>query len=185
MSDLVEEWRPVPDFSNYEISNHCRARNVKTGKMLKPVYDPACRYVRYCFRQDGRQLTKNAHRVMWRAFHGEIQAGLQLNHIDGNRQNNIMTNLELVTPSGNTKHAYDLGLIGKGDAHHSRLNPERMARGSSHGMAKLQEADAIRILERVAAGDKAKAIAKDFGITSNTVRDVGRKTWRHLIPQQH
>ena len=35
---------------------------------------------------------------------------LQVNNIDGNKQNNDFRNLEWVTPSQNTKHAYDNGL---------------------------------------------------------------------------
>ena len=50
------------------------------------------------------------HRLVWETFNGKIPVGMQINHIDGDKQNNSLSNLELVTPSENMKHAYDNGL---------------------------------------------------------------------------
>lgn len=176
-----EAWRPVPDFPNYEISNLCRVRNSR-GKILRAIYDPSCRYVRYCFRYEGHQLTKNAHRVMWRAFYGEIPAGLQLNHIDGNRQNNAMGNLELVTPSENGLHAARLGLLASGNRHHARRTPEVMARGERHGQAKLTEAQVREILR---LKGYATDIARQYGVSATQIKDIRRgKTWKHVTQPQ-
>lgn len=52
-----------------------------------------------------------AHRLVYMAFHGPIKNNtLQINHKDGNKHNNHIDNLELVTQSENGKHAYKLGL---------------------------------------------------------------------------
>ena len=45
------------------------------------------------------------HRLVYECFHGPIPDGMQINHIDSNRQNNCINNLESVTPSENVKHA--------------------------------------------------------------------------------
>src|SRR5690348_7614449 len=50
------------------------------------------------------------HRLVWEAVNGPIPDGLQVNHINGVKTDNRITNLELVTGSENTKHAYRLGL---------------------------------------------------------------------------
>lgn len=50
------------------------------------------------------------HRIMWETFKGDIPSGLQVNHIDGDKTNNSLSNLELLTPSENRKHAFRIGL---------------------------------------------------------------------------
>lgn len=46
------------------------------------------------------------HRIVWAKFKGYLRCNLVINHIDGNRSNNALSNLELVTQSTNNKHAY-------------------------------------------------------------------------------
>ena len=47
------------------------------------------------------------HRFVYEIFNGPIPDGMQINHIDSNKQNNCINNLELVTPSENLKHAHE------------------------------------------------------------------------------
>jgi hypothetical protein len=63
----------------------------------------------------GLQINKKkkmffVHRLVAEYFVAPKRGNLQVNHIDGNKQNNDFRNLEWVTPSQNTKHAYDNGL---------------------------------------------------------------------------
>jgi transcriptional regulator CtsR len=53
---------------------------------------------------------KMVHRIIWESVYGPIPEGMQINHINGVKDDNRIANLELVTPSENTKHAYRLGL---------------------------------------------------------------------------
>lgn len=50
------------------------------------------------------------HRIVYETFVSEIPEGMEINHIDGNKSNNALDNLELVTHSENMKHAYRIGL---------------------------------------------------------------------------
>jgi hypothetical protein len=59
---------------------------------------------------EGKLLIMQAHRVVWMALKGEIPEGFVPNHKDGNKQNNAISNLELVSDAGNSKHAVDTGL---------------------------------------------------------------------------
>jgi hypothetical protein len=62
----------------------------------------------------GRGYTVYLHRAIWIKLHGVPDSKMQINHIDGNKLNNNINNLELVTPSGNQKHAVSIGLIKSG-----------------------------------------------------------------------
>ena len=50
------------------------------------------------------------HRLVVEAFIGEIPKGLEVNHISGQKTDNSIENLEVVTHAMNTKHAWDMGL---------------------------------------------------------------------------
>lgn len=53
----------------------------------------------YTTRVDG--TNKYVHRLVWELFKGEIPEGYEINHIDGNKANNKLSNLELVTRQEN------------------------------------------------------------------------------------
>lgn len=52
------------------------------------------------------------HQLVWLAYRGPIPEGFEINHRDGNKFNNDISNLELVTHQQNSQHAYITGLNG-------------------------------------------------------------------------
>jgi len=58
---------------------------------------------------------KKLHCLVWECFNGPIPKGLQVNHIDNDKVNNRLSNLELITPSENIKHNYKTGNINTPD----------------------------------------------------------------------
>ncbi|MCK9474070.1 HNH endonuclease signature motif containing protein [Sulfurimonas sp.] len=60
---------------------------------------------------DGKMAS--VHRIVYEAFVGEIEKTKEINHIDGNKHNNNIENLEMITHSENMKHAHKTGLIPK------------------------------------------------------------------------
>ena len=59
---------------------------------------------------DGAPSGRYVHRLVVEAFIGEIQAGLEVNHISGQKVDNCIENLEVVTHAENTQRAWDTGL---------------------------------------------------------------------------
>lgn len=54
-------------------------------------------YLRY--RKDDKKRLRMEHCLVWEEHFGEIPEGMQIHHIDGNKQNNNISNLQLVTPT--------------------------------------------------------------------------------------
>lgn len=61
-------------------------------------------YVRTCTKK-----SHYVHRIVYRAFKGEIGEGLQVDHIDGDKLNNSVDNLQLLTAKENSQKAWDMG----------------------------------------------------------------------------
>lgn len=70
---------------------------------------------------DGKSRDLFVHRLVMFAFKGERGRPFQVNHIDGNKENNHINNLEWVTPKQNSKHRDDnnLQVFKFGEDHHS------------------------------------------------------------------
>lgn len=69
-------------------------------------------YARVGLMKDGKQKQVFVHRLVVEAFITEIPKGFYVNHIDGNKANNHVSNLEIVTQSENSMHSfYVLGNI--------------------------------------------------------------------------
>lgn len=171
----TEEWRDIPDFGHhtpaidrfYQVSSLGRVR-VLTTQILKA--GPWSDYLRITLFK-GRTSAKNfksfgIHQLVARMFIGPRPSGYLPNHEDGNKLNNRASNLNYKTPSGNTQHAYDTGLS---------------KRGEGMGTAKLSDADAAKIIERLANGEANKVIAGDYPISESIIGLIRQnKIWTHL-----
>lgn len=90
---MSEEWVPCYEAENYEVSDEGHVRNVKTGKLLKPDIDVYGRAI-ITLRINGRNCRKRIHRLMFESFYGPEECeGLDVYHIDGDKENNRLDNL--------------------------------------------------------------------------------------------
>lgn len=88
----------------------------------------------------------------------------QVNHVDGNKLNNHVSNLEWVTPGENRKHGFRLGLINQD--------------GEKHPSAKLNNKNVIHILT---SKGSSGSLSKKFGVTVSTINRIrAKKSWVHI-----
>ena len=78
-------------------------------KQLKP--SGSAHYIGFSLRKNGKSVFKHLHRLMAETFIPNPENKPQVNHIDGDKKNNSLENLEWATSSENIKHAYDLGIM--------------------------------------------------------------------------
>ncbi len=103
-------WKTIEGFPNYQVSDAGEIMSCKFGKkiILKPRIRSGYSCVVLC--QNGERSDCDVHRLVLGAFIGECPEGSEANHLDGNKPNNRLDNLEWVTPSENMLHAYRNGL---------------------------------------------------------------------------
>lgn len=116
---MEELWKPIEGYEDYEISSLGRvkslARLTTTGNRSVPerIRTPNIMKGYHCIalRKDKKIKVFRIHRLVMEHF-GEKQPSedYQVNHIDGDKSNNRIDNLEWVTPRENTLHAINTGL---------------------------------------------------------------------------
>lgn len=99
---MEEIWNKVKNYENYEVSNLGGARSLKFGKVriLKPNQVKGYLLVDLC--KDGKGKWFSVHRLVWEAFNGPIPEGMQVNHINEDKTDNRLENLNLMTPKENS-----------------------------------------------------------------------------------
>ena len=104
---MKEVWRFIPEYRDlYQASNKGRIRVMRPILTLKPQLHQTYMYVGLWKR--GTRKLKLVHRLVISAFRGN--SVLEVNHIDGDKLNNSLRNLEYCTRSEIEKHAHRLGL---------------------------------------------------------------------------
>lgn len=130
---MKEVWKDIKGFENlYQVSSLGRIKSLGNGNSTDPrtkrviimklnVKKSGYVHIKLC--KDNKGHYKSVHRLVADAFIPNIENKREVNHIDGNKLNNSVDNLEWVTSSENQKHAFNLGL-------------QKVVRGSSHKQSK-------------------------------------------------
>lgn len=172
--DGVETWMPVVGWESfYSVSDSGLVRSERRvtrsgprgGRVLTPWYSHSG-YKMVTLSVPSRHWGVAVHRLVATAFLGEIPTGYEVNHINGIKTDNSLSNLEIVTPEQNRQHASDTGLI---------------LRGEAHPLSRVTEADVLAIRE-LAKTISQTAIAKMYGLHRRSISDIVTGGSWHRLP---
>lgn len=153
------QWKSIPTYPNYEVSNLGQVRNKTTGNLLSLATKKGRHpYQRAHLCQDGKARYILVHRLVLEAFVGPCPKGQQCLHLDSNPRNNRLDNLKWGTPVEN----------------HSTINRS----GERNGRAKLTADDVIFIREYTG---KLRDLVTMFNVSYKYITNIRSNiTWKHL-----
>lgn len=105
---ITERWLPVKGFEDYEVSDLGRVRTLnykRTGK-VKVLSPQATKggYLQVLLYKDGKKKRFYVHRLVVIAFIGDIPKGMVVNHLNEDKLDNRLSNLEVVTQKENINY---------------------------------------------------------------------------------
>lgn len=124
---MTEIWRKIEDTHGMmEVSSLGRIRSLlRTDKTILKFQHDAKGYQRVRVTVQREKMTFKVHREVAKAFIPNPDNKPQVNHIDGNKDNNAVDNLEWVTNQENARHAFSSGLFDSVIAGANRSNEQR------------------------------------------------------------
>lgn len=165
MSNIIWKTLQYNDetYNNFEVSNDGQIRNVKTGTVYKQHLNKEG-YNQVCVSLGSRKKKKifKIHKAVAETFIQNSENKKTVNHIDGNKQNNVVDNLEWATHSENTKHAEKMGLTNH-------------AKGADSASSKLSNEDVLYIRKNYIPNSYEfgiRGLSRKFNVHHETIRDI-------------
>ena len=168
MIKLIKELKIDGCNKEYTIDEYGNIFDVKLQRYRKPIVHKKG-YLKMSFYVNGKDKKFFIHRLVLQTFKPvEDMDKLQVNHIDGDKQNNHVDNLEWCTQSENQKHAYKHGLNSNKGEH----NPS----------CRLTEEQVIEIADLLIKSVPMSEIARRYGISKSAVAFIREKRhWKYLL----
>ena len=162
--ELTKEprWARIENYPWYEVSNRGDVRNSRTNKILGRRVDKDG-YRQVQLYNDGVGLNHKVHRLVAEAFIPHDLRHDQINHLNGNKEDNRVENLQWCTRSENIRHAYDKLQF------HANVEPAIRAHTK---LDDVKIRDAIRLREE---GLSVKEIAQLYDVSIYSIYRVTRK----------
>lgn len=176
-----EIWKPIKGYEGlYEVSNLGRVKSlrremdskikhnkkiIKKEKIIKNISDKD-NYLYCSLHKNGLRTNKRVHRLVAEAFLSEYDDSLEINHLDCNRINNKVDNLELCTRKSNMEHASKMG----------RMKPINKKKVCQYGKDKIL----IKSYESIALASKCVGISPtNISLAINKkIKTAGGYIWR-------
>lgn len=166
-----EIWKPIINFEKYYlVSNKGRVKSLDRivpfgsqkrtvkGRTLRQI-DHGNGYVYVTFSTKGKHKNNYVHRLVCEAFKANPENLKEVNHIDGNKQNNCIENLEWISGIENKRHAMRIGLS---------------AKGSKKTTALLTRSEARQIKREKLVGIPSNVIANKFKVSIGLINEIAR-----------
>lgn len=168
-SSVPEGFKEIPDCDGkYFIGKDGRVWSCLSNRILTQHLDAPKKYLQSLLMLPGRKkgMPRYIHKLVALTWIGPAPGptGTKrheycVNHKDGNKQNNHVDNLEWVTNSENLSHAWRTG-----------LRSDFIGENAQHSIFTNEEVRSIRL--RILNGEKVKAIADDFNVTTGVIKNI-------------
>lgn len=159
---MKEEWRDISGYEGrYEVSNlgqvrsYCQSATPRLRKISKCKGDSVV-----TLKKKGRDVLELVHRLVATAFIPNPQNKAQVNHINGDKADNCVLNLEWVAPKENTRHAQN-------------------TLGHDYGSARRDEGIKVRCVETGVVYPTASAAARAYHRNTSAVSALLRDPYRN------
>ena len=169
----MKQWKPLPFIDGYDVSEDGDIKRVKggqgrrVGQCLRP-HPSSNGYLQVFILDEGKRKNVAIHRAVCAAFYGPCPDGIQVRHLDGNKLNNKISNLEYGTPKQNGEDNVRLGV---------------MKRGETKPQAKITQEQAQEIVNHLSNDVSATAISMLLEIPRNIVYKIKYgESWAWLQP---
>lgn len=187
-----EIWTAIVGFEGiYQVSNFGRVRSLSrrikthgasyryTKEKLMKIHHFDTGYCYVVLSKDGRSKNVLLHRLVAMHFIPNLENKPEVNHRDGDKDNNFDWNLEWVTPSENIRHSYRIGLE-KPSSHQHMMNMNNLA------LPKVKKA--VKCVETGQVFESMKCAAESLGLWKGAVyeyfhklRPVGGYTFEKVV----
>ncbi len=144
--ETKEVWKPVVNWEEYyEVSSLGRVRNIKTGKVRKQRNHYGYNCLSLSKKEDGERIvkTKNVHRLVAEAFLDNPSGLPEVNHIDENKTNNALWNLEWISSRDNVLWSLKEDRTNGGKRPVAQLTPEGKIVGIYQSIAQASKTTGI------------------------------------------
>ena len=167
---MKEIWKDINGYEGlYQVSNLGRVKTLKPRYKDKIILKPLSgRYLGVCLYKNKKGVRRTIHRLVAETFIG-VKRGMVINHKDGNKKNNKLENLEVITQKENVKHAIRTGLGSIGER---------------NGKAKFTNKEVAKLRNIYVPRDSkngCRALAKEYNVTNQTMwRILHNITYKHI-----
>ncbi len=166
--------KQIKNFEHYYVDENGNVYSKKTGKLKKlSLILTHYGYYEVQLSSSLNKLRAKVHRLVAECFIPNPNNLPQVNHLDGDKLNNHVSNLEWCTPKDNLKHARENGL--------NNSKPIPNGRGEKNSRSKLTESLVLEIRKKASKSITHKQLGIDYGVAESTISGiVSRIRWKHI-----
>lgn len=160
-------FKKIPGFPNYSVDEHGNVRSDRRG-IIRSLTENQFGYLQVTLHDSGERTTFRVHRLVALTFIPNPDNKPQVNHKDGNKKNNHVSNLEWATSQENIFHAFENGLI----------EPER---GEDRHWDKITNEQVHEVCKLLQEGKSGVEVEENTGVHYKTISNIRTKNkWRHI-----